>query len=125
MALDERWAADRWAAEPWAPDRWAPERWVLPDFLAGAAPFDPARPAGLDPGRVGTCAFFELFPAPGFGPGSDGLPTRCPSLVFDQPDQAVGTAPTMLFTLTPRAGSEPISVASPKAKIPPSVPMSQ
>ena len=39
--------------------------------------------------------------------------------------QAVGTAPTTLVTWTPTPGSEPWEVASPKAKTPPSEPMSQ
>src|SRR5271165_231466 len=44
--------------------------------------------------------------------------------VLDRP-QPVGTAPMTLVTWTPRPGSEPIEVASPKAKTPPSEPMSQ
>ena len=39
--------------------------------------------------------------------------------------QPVGTAPTMLVTWTPIPGSDPWLTASPKAKTPPSDPMSQ
>ena len=39
--------------------------------------------------------------------------------------QPVGTAPTTLVTPTPSAGREPSDVASPKAKMPPSEPISQ
>ncbi len=37
----------------------------------------------------------------------------------------VGTAPTMFVTCTPTPGSDPTKPASPKAKMPPSAPISQ
>src|SRR5271166_4737426 len=96
--------------------------------LAGgrAAPPLAEVPAAPAFGRFEPAVFF-LPPGgpPAPGPGPDVLPTRSPSERGGRSDQAVGTAPTMLFTFTPRAGNDPISAALPKAKIPPSEPMSQ
>jgi len=52
-----------------------------------------------------------------------GSPSRCDR--GRSSPQPVGTAPTTLFTWTPTPGSDPWLVASPKAKTPPSEPMSQ
>ena len=77
--------------------------------LQGATDRVPVRPSTGLQGTGGAC-----FPAP------------FPRLLASSPRlYPVGTAPTTLLTWTPTPGSEPWDVASPKAKTPPSEPMSQ
>ena len=63
-------------------------------------------------------------PGPGLVPGGHESTSGRPGPLGPMP-QPTGTAPTMLSTLIPIPGSDPSEAASPKAKVPPSAPISQ